>query len=161
MSGSVANSDMPTRTLRIASTLPSSARRCRSAASIAGCVAAALTRDHVTLNTFSDEAISDRKTLAVLNKVETYIDERVRDDHEFAAVVQVETTDGRTREELVRVAPGKPQRWFTRDQLELKFMGCCSENKGVRDARRLFELVQAIDSPRPLSELARALSHGG
>jgi 2-methylcitrate dehydratase PrpD len=122
------------------------------------CVAAALTREHVTLKTFSIDAINDPRTLALMGKIETYIDERVRDDHEFAAVVRVDTPDGRTREELVRVAPGKPQRWFTRDQLERKFMDCCLENKGVRDAPRVFELVQAIDSPRPLSELAVALS---
>jgi 2-methylcitrate dehydratase PrpD len=122
------------------------------------CVAAALTRDHVTLKTFSDEAISDPKTLAVLNKVETYIDDRVRDDHEFAAVVSVETSDGRTREELVWTAPGKPQRWFTRDQLERKFMDCCLENKAIRDAARTFEMMQSIDSARPLSDFARELS---
>jgi 2-methylcitrate dehydratase PrpD len=122
------------------------------------CVAAALTREHVTLKTFSSDAIADRRTLALMDKIETYIDERVRDDHEFAAVVRVDTTDGRTREELVRIAPGKPQRWFTRDQLERKFMDCCFENKGIRDAARAFELMQAIDSSRPLSEFARALS---
>ncbi|MGZ5176473.1 MAG: MmgE/PrpD family protein [Burkholderiales bacterium] len=122
------------------------------------CVAAALTREHVTLKTFSSDAIADPRTLALMDKIETYIDERVRDDHEFAAVVRVETTDGRTREELVRIAPGKPQRWFTRDQLERKFMDCCFENKGIRDAARVFELMQEIDSSRPLSEFARALS---
>jgi 2-methylcitrate dehydratase PrpD len=122
------------------------------------CVAAALTSEHVTLKTFSDDAIKDPRTVALMNRIETYIDDRVRDDHEFAAVVRVETTDGRTREELVRVAPGKPQRWFTREQLERKFMDCCAENPNVRDAARAFELMQSIDSARPLSEFARALS---
>jgi hypothetical protein len=37
-------------------------------------------------------------------------------------------------------------------------MDCCFENKGIRDAARAFELMQAIDSSRPLSEFARALS---
>jgi 2-methylcitrate dehydratase PrpD len=125
------------------------------------CVAAALTREQVTLNTFSAEAIADTRTLALLDKVETYIDDRVRDDHEFAAVVSVDTTDKKTREELVRIAPGKPQRWFTRNQLERKFMDCCEENKGMRDPPRLFDRLQAIDSSRPFSGLAHALSCSG
>jgi 2-methylcitrate dehydratase PrpD len=122
------------------------------------CVAAALAHERVSLKTFSSAAIADSRTLALMDKVDTYIDERVRDDHEFAAVVSVETTDGRTREELVRVAPGKPQRWFTHDQLERKFMDCCAQNERVRDARRAFDVMQAIDSAKPLSEIAPALS---
>lgn len=125
------------------------------------CVAAALTRDHVTLNAFSTEAITDAGTLALMAKTETYIDERVRHDHEFAAVVRVDTLDGRTHEELVRIAPGKPQRWFTRQQMERKFMDCCAENKAMRDPMGLFERLQKIDSVRPLSEIARALSCSG
>jgi 2-methylcitrate dehydratase PrpD len=125
------------------------------------CVAAALTREHVTLKTFSTEAIREPRTLALIDKIETYIDDRVRDDHEFAAVVRVDTSDGRTREEMVRIAPGKPQRWFTRDQLERKFTDCCLENTAVRDAPRAFELMQSIDSARPLSEFALALSRSG
>jgi 2-methylcitrate dehydratase PrpD len=122
------------------------------------CVAAALTGEQVTLKTFSSEAIADSRTLALLDKIDTYIDDRVRDDHDFAAVVRVETNDGRTREELVRIPPGKPQRWFTREQLERKFMDCCRENRRLRDPRRAFECLQALDSARPLSELAPVLS---
>jgi hypothetical protein len=61
----------------------------------------------------------------------------------------------------VWTAPGKPQRWFTREQLEGKFMDCCAENKAVRDAARTFEMMQSIDSARPLSDFARELSAKG
>ena len=122
------------------------------------CVAAALTREHVNLKTFSSDAIRDPRTVALMRKIETYIDERVRDDHDFAAVVTIETTDGRTREELIRIPPGKPQRWFTREQLQQKFLDCCLENKAIRDPRRAFELMQAIDGPEPLADIARELS---
>jgi 2-methylcitrate dehydratase PrpD len=122
------------------------------------CVASALTREHVNLATFTNEAIADPRARTVMDKVETYIDDRVRDDHDFAAVVSVETADGRTREELVRVPPGKPQRWFTHEQMKRKFTDCCAENRHLKDGPRAFEAMQRIDSATPFREIASALA---
>lgn len=122
------------------------------------CVAAAFTRGEVTLKSFTPEAIADPATLGLIDKIETYIDDRVRDDREFAAVVTVETQDGKSAEELVHVAPGKPQRWFTRDQLERKFMDCCAATGAPDQAQRAFTRLQALDSDTPLSEVGAALA---
>lgn len=122
------------------------------------CVAAALTRDEVTLETFSPAGIADTATLALIDRIETYVDDRVRDDHEFAAVVTVQSEDGSQTEELVHVAPGKPERWFTRAQLERKFMDCCAGASARDRAQQAFALLQALDSDRPLSEIGTALA---
>lgn len=122
------------------------------------CVAAALAREEVTVDAFSDQAIADPGTLSLIDKIEVYVDDRVRHDHEFAAVVAVETDTGDCTEELVHVAPGKPQRWFTRQQLERKFMGCCAGTAAPERARESFALLQALDRDEPLAALAAALS---
>jgi 2-methylcitrate dehydratase PrpD len=85
------------------------------------CVAAALLDGARDLSTFSDQAVGRQDIRSLIRRIEMEVAERVRADKEFAAIVEVETADGRKLAQEVRVAPGKPARWFSTGQLRGKF----------------------------------------
>jgi 2-methylcitrate dehydratase PrpD len=123
------------------------------------CVAAALLDGHVRLSTFTDETVARSDLKALVGKTVMEVDERVRHDKEFAAIVSVDTTDGRKLEQAVHVAPGKPARWFTREQMLEKFMDCYAASGLTLDAQALLSALQSIDeaaSVEPILELLAA-----
>ena len=87
-------------------------------------VAAALADGAVNLKTFTDEKVADPTIGALLKRVTMEADERVADNSEFGCVLSLKTRDGRSFERSVPLAIGKPDRWFSRDQLETKFKDC-------------------------------------
>jgi len=122
------------------------------------CVAAALTRDTVDLATFSPEVVADLAIADLIGRTETYVDERVRDDREFAAVVSVETRAGKHYEKLITISAGKPARWFTPEQLERKFLDCCGPHASPDTATAAFRALQQIDSDAPMQALCASLA---
>jgi len=109
------------------------------------CVAAALLDGFVRLSTFTDQTVARRDIQNLVAKTVMEVDERVRHDKEFAAIVAVETVDGRKLEQAVHVAPGKPARWFTREQMREKFMDCYAASGLALNAEALLAGLQAMD----------------
>ena len=108
------------------------------------CVAAALLDGHLGINTFTQERISSPKVAALIGRTRMEVDERVRDDAEWATAVRVETESGDIREELVPLAIGKVGRWFSEDQLRAKFMDCASRTIAPEAAQQLFKTLRSM-----------------
>ena len=76
------------------------------------CIAAAFVDGDVTLETFEDISLSRINGSGFVKKVRMELDERVKGNTEFGAVVTVTLSDGQKFEETVPLALGKPERWF-------------------------------------------------
>jgi 2-methylcitrate dehydratase PrpD len=122
------------------------------------CVSSALLDGTVRLSTFTDEKVARKEIHDLIAKTEMEVDDRVRHDKEFAAVVTVRTTDGRTLEELVHLAPGKPCRWFTPEQMHEKFMDCHAASGLDLDAEALFRTLQGLDGNAPFASVLQVLN---
>lgn len=122
------------------------------------CVASALLDGTVRLSTFTEAKVARKEVRDLVARTVMEVDDRVRDDKEFAAVVSVETVDGRRLEELVHLAPGKPCRWFTPAQMHEKFIDCHAASGLALDAEALFVMLQSLDSDAPVAPLLHALA---
>jgi 2-methylcitrate dehydratase PrpD len=121
------------------------------------CVAAALLDGDVTLTTFTDAALSRINGSGLPEKVVMELDDRVAGNTEFGAVVTIETSEGQALEEIVPLAIGKPERWFSKDRLAAKFHDCCSTVIDRTLAEEVFELTQSLDEADSLAPLINAL----
>ena len=85
------------------------------------------------------------------------LDGRVAGNTEFGAVVEIETVDGQRLEELVPLAMGKPERWFSKERLAAKLRDCCDTAIERPLAEEIFALAQALDQSPSFSPLIDAL----
>ncbi len=122
------------------------------------CVAAALVDGFVRLSSFTDAAVARRELQDLVARTALEVDVRVRHDKEFAAVVAVETADGRKLEQAVHVAPGKPARWFTPEQMREKFMDCHAASGLSVDAEGLLAALQSLDGPESVERVLKLLA---
>ncbi len=122
------------------------------------CVSAALIDGNVRLSTFTDQAVLRDEVKDLISKTTMEVDDRVRDDKEFAAVVAIETVDGRRFEETVHLAPGKPARWFTPEQMIDKFMDCHRASGLTLDAQTLFARLQSLDEAPSVEPILKLLA---
>lgn len=129
------------------------------------CVAVALLDGEVKLSTFAQERLSDPLLIQLMRRIEVYVDDRVRDDGEFASVVSLMTVKGTTMEELVLLAKGKPARRLNRGQLLDKFLDCNAFGNTVATvanaATRQFELLQSLDSDIAVRDVVDELAFSG
>ncbi len=121
------------------------------------CIAAALLDGDVTLGTFTDAALARINASGLVEKVSMERDDRVAGNTEFGAVVTIETADGQKLEELVPLAMGKPERWFSKERLAAKFMDCCDLTIERPLAEEIFELAQGLGDAPSLTPLVDAL----
>lgn len=128
------------------------------------CVAAALVRGEVVIDTFTPELVADPSIRALIPLTTVLVDERVRYNSEHGTVVAVTTASGRQVEKLVPLARGKPQRWMTREVLWDKFYDCARVALDETRARRAFDVLQdmarapsvdALLTPLEVGEAAR------
>ncbi len=124
------------------------------------CVAAALARRDVRLSTFAPRVLFDPVIQALMEKVTMEADDRVRHDPEFATAVAVTTTGGTTREVLVPLARGKPERWLTPSEIEAKFRDCASDTLGGGAQSRLLAALRSLHTLPDLREIADLVSQG-
>lgn len=122
------------------------------------CVAAALVEGAVNLATFGEKVFGNRAIHDLIPKITMEPDDRVRHDPEFATVISAETESGQHFESLVPLAIGKPERWFSKQQLHDKFVDCASGIMGNTRIEDLFSMLQAIDRDSPVSEVIEALA---
>ncbi|WP_067889340.1 MmgE/PrpD family protein [Nocardia vaccinii] len=117
------------------------------------CVANALTRGVVTLDSFTDAAVSDADIQSVLPSIIISESPEVADDSEFATRVSVKWNDGHSDTEFVPLASGKRARWFTPDEIKDKFMMCSSRAIDRPSADIIFDACRSIADLASISEL--------
>ncbi|MBV8537275.1 MAG: MmgE/PrpD family protein [Alphaproteobacteria bacterium] len=122
------------------------------------CVANALLDGTVDLATFSEAKLRDPRIAPLIGKTRMEVDERVREDSEFASVITLTLEDGSRHEKLVPLAIGKPARWFSRERLQQKFADCAAGILPKDRVREAFESAQALDRLPTLDPLLRQLS---
>jgi 2-methylcitrate dehydratase PrpD len=125
---------------------------------MAYCIAAALMDGDVTLETFMDSAVPRINASGLVEKVRMELDDRVKGNTEFGAVVTIETVGGQRLEEIVPLAMGKPERWFSKERLTSKFHDCCAGVIGKDQASEIFDQAQSIGSAASLDPLIDAIS---
>ena len=121
------------------------------------CVAAALAHGTVDLGSFTETRIKDHAVNALIPRIQMEVDDRIRDDREFASIVTIVMANGERFEETVRVALGKPARWLSTQQLQDKFSDCCQYSGCRIDSRRAFAALQSIDSAGSLDGMLALL----
>ena len=121
------------------------------------CLAAALVDGRVNLDTFSNEKIADPRIRALIPKIGMEVDERFRHGSEFPTAVTIETEDGARHERVVLLASGKPERWFTPEQLHDKFHDCAARALTATARASAFAQLRAIDRDGPCERLLDAL----
>ena len=121
------------------------------------CVAAALLHGAVDLSSFSEARISDAAVDALIPRISMQVDDRVREDREFASIVSIETKNGERFEERVQVALGKPARWFSTLHLKDKFSDCCRYSQSAIEPEPAFTALQDIGNASSLDGILRLL----
>lgn len=122
------------------------------------CLAAALLHGPVTLATFSDARVNDPEVRALIGKISMELDERWRDDGEFATEVAVETDDGDRLVRFVPLAAGKPARWFSTARLRRKFMDCAAMAISPEAAEPVWRALSDLDSPDGATQVLERLA---
>lgn len=122
------------------------------------CVAAALVKGEVKRTTFSESVLHDPAIQRMIRKIKLQVDDRVRHNSEFGAVVRVVCTSGRIVERLVELAKGKPARWLSTDEIRLKFIDCCDEVLSKKRAEIAFESIQSIEKVRTIDDIIETLT---
>lgn len=122
------------------------------------CLAAALVEGHVDLTTFAPRQVNDPRIRTLIDHTVMEADDRVRSDPEFATAVRVETNRGRTLEELVPLAQGKPSRWMRPEQLEEKFKTCATRSISAAQADKIYTRLRKLDSDMVVTDLCDLLT---
>lgn len=123
------------------------------------CVAAALTEGRVLLDTFTDPMVSDQTIRQLMQRIEVVVDERVRTSPEFSTIISVIAEDGFECERSIPLAKGKPERWFSEDDIRVKFLDCTGR-AGIaeRKASALLDDLRALDADLPAEAIVAQLS---
>ncbi|WP_437773591.1 MmgE/PrpD family protein [Arthrobacter sp. KNU40] len=117
------------------------------------CVASALTRGAIALDSFTDAAVRDPAVQSLLPAIMVTESAEVAGDSEFATRISVSWSDGRSDTEFVPLAPGKRARWFTPTEVEEKFMMCASRAIDRSAAEKIFGACRGIADLASISEL--------
>lgn len=121
------------------------------------CVAAALLKGEVNLDTFTAARIADADVRKLIPLIHMQVDERWRTDGEFSTEITVETEDGARMSRHVPLAMGKPDRWFTPERLRAKFDDCTAAFSPA-SSEVLYKSVRNLDGPLPLTSFMQSLS---
>lgn len=108
------------------------------------CVAAALVRGAIVMDTFTPEMLRDPAIRALMKKITVEVDERVRFNSEHGTVVAIRTEGGRELERLVPLARGKPEHWMTEAELWEKFRDCSRAVLPEGQARSAFDRLRDL-----------------
>ncbi len=122
------------------------------------CLAAALVEGHVDLTTFTARQVKDDRIRTLIDHTVMEADDRVRHDPEFATAVRIDTNRGRTLEELVPLAQGKPSRWMSETQLAAKFKTCATRSISAGLADKIYQRLRKFDSAAPVTDLCDLLT---
>ncbi len=107
------------------------------------CVVAALVFGVVDLSTFTHAKVADPRVRALIPKISMQIDERWKNDSEFSTEITVFTHSGRRLSRHIPLAVGKPERWFSPQQLRAKFDDCTAALDGAFQNRITLRFVHS------------------
>lgn len=126
-------------------------------------LARALAEGIVSLGHFSDQAVRDPATRALMSKVASQSDPQARDDtvDHFYARVRITTTDGRQMEEFVEAPLGRDKDHpLPQGTLEAKFLDCASQQLERAAASALMDRLMSIESTADMNLLSEAMATG-
>ena len=83
-------------------------------------------------------------------------DDRWKDDPEFSTEITVVTQSGRRLSRHVPLAAGKPDRWFTAQQLRAKFDDCTAP-LGSAFQDRIYSVLRNMEQASDASQLIAQL----
>lgn len=107
-------------------------------------VALALTRDQVSLDSFSPEALADAELHALGARCRFVVTPQFKGNAAGGAV-RITLKSGRELTQAVREARGGPNRPLTRQQLEQKFIDCVAHAHLPIPAEPALQLVQRLN----------------
>ena len=120
-------------------------------------VGAALTKGRITLDDFTPEALSDRETLAMAERVTYALKPGWGPERNAAGVTELRLKDGRTLSMQVDHAKGSPHNPLSRSELIAKFKDCAQRarqplesTEADRWAKTVLALEDAADAPRAI-----------
>lgn len=117
------------------------------------CVAAALVRGEITMETFTPEVLWNPEIRELMKRITVEVDGRVRYNSEHGTVVTVRAASGREIERLVPLARGKPEHWLTHDELWTKFRDCARAVLPEEQARAAFDRLQSLATASSVDSL--------
>jgi 2-methylcitrate dehydratase PrpD len=93
-----------------------------------------------------------------MQRVREAIDERVAEDHEFAAILELQLKSGRRESVRIDIASGKPGNWLTAEVLKAKFFDCLGVTGEAASGQQLFDHSRALAGAQSVSDLTDALA---
>jgi 2-methylcitrate dehydratase PrpD len=123
------------------------------------CVAAALTREEISVHTFTDEGVRNPKLIAQWPKTKIV----AHPEWKPAILgesnpVTISTKDGRTFSKVCVISHGDPEDPLTRDEVKHKYMTCAQGIMNKEQANKGAEMVFALDELKDVSELMDLLT---
>jgi 2-methylcitrate dehydratase PrpD len=125
-------------------------------------VASALTRGHVSLEDFTDEALQEKEVRALANRVTAMVDKEIEEKYGRIigpAVVEVILRDGRTLSRRVDFVKGNPQNPMSMGEVEEKFQRCLSFSIHRFEKKTIEGLLQQVRELDSLKDVSRILDH--
>ena len=116
------------------------------------CIAAALVFGEVNLATFTNAKVADPRVRALIPKIAMKTEERWKDDSEFSTEITVVTQSGRRLSRHIPLAAGKPDRWFSAQQLRAKFDDCTA-SLGSAFQHRVYNALRGLDEAPSATQL--------
>lgn len=122
------------------------------------CVAAAMIDGNVKIGTFTQPQVMRPEISVLMKKIKVEIDPLVAEDHEFAAIIEVELVSGRRESVRVDVASGKPGNWLSEALLKEKFFDCLGAGRVVSQSDiKLFKNAQSLSTLTSIEDMYETL----
>jgi 2-methylcitrate dehydratase PrpD len=105
-------------------------------------------RRNVSAGDYSDDAIADPETLALMPRIKIAVDPQIEargPPYRHAALITVQTTDGRSLTREVWHRRGSPENPVSRQEVEEKFAASVDQLLGAKPAERLKSLAGKLD----------------
>jgi 2-methylcitrate dehydratase PrpD len=123
-------------------------------------VATAIVHGKVTLDHFSQRALSDRLVLGLARKVSYRVDEKLGLRRATQGSLRIEAKDGRTYSKSLEFPYGHPNHPMNQDALVRKFMDCAKHSVkrlSKRTLNKIVALTLNLEEIKDMSELTRYL----
>jgi 2-methylcitrate dehydratase PrpD len=122
------------------------------------CIASAMIDGAVKIGTFEPRQIQRPEIERLMKKITVEIDPLVAEDHEFAAIVDLNLKSGRKESIRIDVASGKPGNWLSHALLKEKFFDCLgAERVKSETGKALFETAQQLVAQLSIESMYRGL----
>ncbi len=122
------------------------------------CVAAALHDGQVNMDSFLTDHVQRPAVRTLMQRIRVAIDERVAEDHEFAAILELQLKSGRRESVRIDIASGKPGNWLADEVLKAKFFDCLGVTGEAASGQQLFDHSRALAGAQSVSDLTDALA---